>query len=116
MATGYESIQFFQQSQRIDDDARGNHRLHMALQDAGREQAEFVGSPVKLHRMPGVVTALIADNDVMTFRQDIDDFSFGFVTPLQTNHRCCRHKNARKENRWFQKETGHRHAPTSGQK
>jgi hypothetical protein len=28
---------------------------------------------------------------LVAFCQDIDDFAFGFVAPLQTNHGSCRH-------------------------
>jgi hypothetical protein len=36
--------------------------------------------------MPRIVAALISNNDIMALSQNVDDFSFGFVSPLQTNH------------------------------
>ena len=65
----------------------------MTLQHAGWQQAELIGIATEFDGVPGVVTALIPNDDVMLFRQKINDLAFGFVAPLQSNDRCCRHDN-----------------------
>ena len=86
LASGGKTIQFFQNRMRVDDDSRRNHRLNVALQNAGWQKAEFICVAVEFNRVPSVVSALIADHDVVFFREQIDDFAFGFVAPLQTNN------------------------------
>jgi hypothetical protein len=36
-------------------------------------------------RVPGVVAAGMADDDVRLFRKDVNDFAFAFVAPLGAN-------------------------------
>ena len=113
-----QSVQFFQQRKRTDDDSRRDDGPDVTVQNAGREQTELVSSAVKLDRMARIVPALIADHNIMFFRQQVNDFALGFVAPLQTNHRSCRHRNARWGERLSEtkerKKTGHRLAPKSG--
>ena len=35
-----------------------------------------------LHRVAGVVTALVTDDNVESFGKQIDDLAFAFITPL----------------------------------
>ena len=86
LATGDQTIQFFQQSQWIDDNAGRDHGFDVALKNPGRQQAQLIGLAVKLDGMTSIVASLIPHNDVMTFCQDVDDLALGFVAPLQTNH------------------------------
>jgi hypothetical protein len=39
----------------------------------------------------GVGAALIADDDLVVFGEDVDELAFGFVTPLQTDNACAGH-------------------------
>jgi hypothetical protein len=41
--------------------------------------------------MPGIGAALIADDDVVLLGEQIDNFAFGFIAPLQTNNARGRH-------------------------
>ena len=90
-AAGIDRIDLFQQRFRIDDDSCGDDGRHPRMQNAGRKLRQLVGLAVKDHGMAGVVAPLIADNDVMFIREQIDDFSFGLVAPLQTDNRRGRH-------------------------
>ena len=92
LASCGKTIQFFQDRMRVYDDSRRNHRLNVALKNAGWQKTEFICVAVEFNRVPGVVSALVADNDVVFFREQVDDFAFGFVAPLHTNNRCCRHR------------------------
>jgi hypothetical protein len=42
----------------------------------------------------GICPTLIADNDVMFWSQKVYEFTFGFITPLQTDYASRWHKNA----------------------
>ena len=39
--------------------------------------------------MPGVRPALIADDDIVLIRQQVDDLALGLVAPLQSDHTGC---------------------------
>gem|GEM_PF-2226327 len=91
LSAGGQSVEFFQEGERVDDDAGSDDGRDVWLEDAGGEQAEFVGASIEADGVSGIVTALVTDDDLVAFCQDIDDFAFGFVAPLQTNHGSCRH-------------------------
>ena len=78
----------------IEDDSGGDDGHDFGMQDAGGQQRQLVGVAVEDDRVPGVVAALIADDDVVLVGQQIDDFPLGFVTPLQTDHRGGGHEIA----------------------
>ena len=46
--------------------------------------------------MPGVGPALIADDDVVLFGEQVDDLALGLVAPLQSDHASSRHRTALK--------------------
>ena len=54
-----------------------------------RESLKFVPGD---HRMAGVGPALITDDDVVLFGQQVDDLPFGFIAPLQTDHTSRGHR------------------------
>ncbi len=85
LAARFEAIEFLQHCMRIHHNARRNHGLDVALQNAGRQQAELIRHAVELHGVPGIVSALIANDEVMLFGQDIDDLALRFVAPLKPN-------------------------------
>jgi len=91
LSAGGQSVEFLQQGERVDHNAGSDHGGDVLLQDAGGQQTEFVGASIEADGVSGVIAALIADDDLVAFGQDIDDFAFGFVAPLQTNHGSCRH-------------------------
>ena len=51
-------------------------------QNPRRNQVEDVFLLADKNRVPGVVAALGADDDVRLVRQHVNDFSFAFVAPL----------------------------------
>ena len=57
------------------------------MQDARRNQAQHELRAVDVHRVPGVVAALIARHDREARRQQIDDLPFAFIAPLRAEHR-----------------------------
>jgi hypothetical protein len=52
------------------------------MQDARRNQVEDDFRPPDINRMPGVMAALVAGDDVKGGRQEIDDLAFAFIPPL----------------------------------
>src|SRR4026208_2235324 len=59
------------------------------MHDAGRQQVQHKRLVTDLHRVPGVVSALIAHDDVEPLGEQIDDLAFTFVAPLGADH--CNH-------------------------
>ncbi len=52
------------------------------MQDARRDEPEDELRAVDVHGMPGVVSALVAGDDVEARRQQIDDLALAFIAPL----------------------------------
>ena len=66
----------------IDDDAAADDRQLAGPHDPRRQQAQLVLDIADDERMPGIVAALEAHDDIGALRQPIDDFSLPFVAPL----------------------------------
>ena len=75
-----------EQRLRIDHDAVADDAGDAGMQDAGRDQTEDELGAVHVDGVPGVVTALIARDDVEARRQQVDDFALAFVAPLRAKH------------------------------
>jgi hypothetical protein len=67
---------------RIDDHAVAEHARLTAMDDARRQQVQHERVVADLHRVPGVVPALITRDDVEPLREQIDDLAFTFIAPL----------------------------------
>ena len=80
---GAELVDFSQQRLGIDDDSWSNHRDDAGPQSTNRKQRQLIGLAVELHRVAGVVASLVAYDNVVLIRQQIDDFPFCFVAPLE---------------------------------
>ena len=57
-------------------------QIFVLAQNAGRDQVQDIFLFADENRVPGVVAALGADDDVRLFGQDIDNFAFAFIAPL----------------------------------
>ena len=69
---------------RVEDDAVADDRQR-AANDAARQQAELVDLVAHYQRVPGVVPALKADDDVGARRQPVDDLALALVAPLRAD-------------------------------
>ena len=84
-AARLEVVNFFEQSQRVDDDAVADDVELAGIEDAGGDEMENVLLVADLDGVPGVVAALIADDNVGLLGQDVNDFAFAFIAPLGAN-------------------------------
>ena len=55
------------------------------MQNSGRKQIKYKFPLIGNNGMSGIVSSLIADNNICLFRKKINNTSFTFVTPLSTN-------------------------------
>ncbi len=78
----FQIIDFRHQTHRIHHHAIADDARLAAAQDAGRNEVQDISFPADINRVPGVVAALGADNDLGLVGQDIDDFSLALVAPL----------------------------------
>src|SRR5262249_11930816 len=84
-AFGLELIHFFDQCSWIHHNTVTDHAGGPSVQNTGWDEMENVGPPFIDDRVPGIGPALIADDDVGIFGQDIDNLAFAFITPLDAN-------------------------------
>ena len=82
IATRFEHVDFGEQRRQIDDHPVGDHRDHMVVQNPRGDELKGVFLTVDDHRVPGVVPALVADDERVLLREQIDDFGFAFIAPL----------------------------------
>ncbi len=77
-----QDIHFFKKRLRINDNTVANHTDLVFVENARRNQMQDMRLIVKLHGMSGIVTALVADDNIALARQNIDNLSFSFIAPL----------------------------------
>ncbi len=88
-----DPVEFLKKGSRVDHHAAADHRIDAWAKNARRQQRQLVGLAVELDRVTCVVAALVADNNVVIFGQQVDDLALGFVTPLQADYRSGRHRD-----------------------
>jgi hypothetical protein len=80
-----QSIDFSDERQRIDNDAVANHtNLSTPEYSRGNKVEDVFGAPMN-DRVPGIVAALAADNNVSLGSEHIDDFAFSLIAPLRAD-------------------------------
>ena len=84
-------IDFVEQGPGIEHHAIADHRHFSTAHDTRGQQAQLVGDIVDNQRVPGIVAALEAGDDVRPFRQPIDDLAFSFIAPLGADYRYVGH-------------------------
>ena len=92
MPAAIELVHFAQERLRIDHDAVADDADHARMENSGRDQAQHELLAVDVHRVAGVVPALIARDDGKTRRDKVDDLAFAFVAPLRTEN-CEVHRS-----------------------
>ena len=81
----YQPIDLVKQRVRIEHDAVADGAPHARVQYAARDLMEHEGAVAEVDRVAGIGTALVADDPIRAFREDINEFPLAFVTPLGTN-------------------------------
>ena len=85
MALGFERTNFIDQDFGIDDHAVSDDAELVGMERAGRHQVQNGFLAVYDQGVAGVVTALIAHDDIGVVGKKIDDLTLAFVAPLGTD-------------------------------
>lgn len=93
-AAGQQAVDFLQQAGRIEDHAGGDHALDLGAEDAAGDERELEGLAAGDDGVAGVGPALVADDDIVVLREQIDDLALGLIAPLQTDDTRGRHCDA----------------------
>src|SRR5207248_665815 len=81
----FDCLGFFDQCERIENDAAADHACRVRMEDAGRNQMQHMTLTAEDDRVACVVAALIARDDVEVSGKDIDDLALALVSPLQAD-------------------------------
>ncbi len=90
-AGGFERAHLVQQRRRIDHHAIADDRLHSRPQYAARNQLENELLLANKDRVPGVVTTLVARNDIEILGEEVDNLALPLVAPLGAQHNDVSH-------------------------
>ncbi len=91
-----QRVDLVEHRRRVDDDARRDQVLHLRMQNAAGDVVQLVGLVAGDHGMPRIGAALIADDEVKLWCQQVDEFPFGLIAPLQTDHTGSSHHKLQK--------------------
>ena len=81
----FQIIDLLEECARIDDDTIPDDACLPLMENGRRQQMQYVFLVADPDGMPGIMAALIADNDVEGRREQVDDFTLPFVPPLRTD-------------------------------
>ena len=87
----FQLVDLGDQRMRIEHHAIADDRELSRPHHAGGQQAQLEGDAVDDERVPGIVAALEADDDVGALRQPVDDLSLALVAPLRADDHHIRH-------------------------
>jgi hypothetical protein len=90
-AAALEHIDLLDHAGGIEGHATGDDAGDVVAEDAAWNEGELPGLAVGDDGVAGVGAALIADDDLVVLGEDVNEFAFGFVTPLQTDNACAGH-------------------------
>src|SRR3954452_32989 len=80
-----QTIDFLDESVRIDHDTIANYRQLSRSHHARRQERQFVSNSADDQSMASIMSALKADHDVGLLGQPIDDLALALVSPLGSN-------------------------------
>src|SRR6266850_1553074 len=83
----HEAVSLFKKCLRVNDHAVAEHARLALVHNTGRQQVKHERPIADLHRMPGVVSALITSDDVESLGKEINYLALAFIAPLGTNYR-----------------------------
>lgn len=71
---------------QIDDNTGSDDAFHIRSEDTARDQGEFKGLALSDDRVPSVGAALITNDDVLVFGEQVNNLAFRFVSPLKPDN------------------------------
>ena len=87
-ARGAHGLDLLDEVERVHHHAVADDARLALVQDAARDEAQHALLALRDHGVAGVRAALVAHHDVRLVRQDVDDFSFAFISPLGADKNC----------------------------
>ena len=72
----------------IDNHDRAHHIHGFIAQNSRRKQIQNKLASFVYHGVPGIVSALITDNHIIFFTEQIDHAAFALVSPVRSNYSC----------------------------
>ena len=76
---------FIAEMPRIEHDTIADNRKRPTHNATG-QQAKFINGAIDDERVPGIMPALKADDDVCARREQIDDLAFALIAPLRADY------------------------------
>jgi hypothetical protein len=92
-AMGFELRLFLQEGLGPEDDAVSDDTQLPRVKDARRNEMEDKFLAVEINSVTGIVSSLVAGDDVKRGRQQVHDLPFSLVAPLGPEHNNISHRN-----------------------
>ena len=89
-----QPVELSEQHSGIDDDTVPDDGRDVVVEDAARHQLQCEGLTADDDRVPRVVPALVADDDLHLLGDEVGELSLALVTPLGADHDGCGHDAA----------------------
>ena len=84
-------VDLFGQDHRVDHHAVAHHIDRFFVENTRGDGVQHVFYPAEFQRVSGVGAALETGDDVVVGREHVHDFSFAFVSPLETQKKIDCH-------------------------
>ena len=86
-----EPVELREQHRGVDHDAVADDRRDVVVEDAARHQLQSERLTADDDRVPGVVPALVADDDLHLLGDEVGELALALVAPLRADHDRCGH-------------------------
>ena len=90
-----EHVELVDEHDRVDDDAVADDRRDVRVEDAARHELELEHLAVDHERVPGVVTALVAHDELALLGEVVGELALALVTPLGSDDHRAGHDRLR---------------------
>ena len=94
-APGRQRVDLGEQRRQVDDDAVGDHRDDVVVEDPARRELQGVALAADDDGVPGVVPALVAHDVAVLLGEQVDDLGLALVAPLGPDDDGDRHGPSR---------------------
>lgn len=84
VSRGLEFFDFLLEERRIENDTIADDVDRIALEDAGRDGAQDVFATLEDKCVTCIRSALESSYNVVVWRENVHDFTFPFIAPLET--------------------------------
>ena len=86
-SVSFESVAFHEKRLRVENNPSADNARDTLMEDSGGNDVQDILTTAERDGVAGVVSALITGDTIESIGKDVDNLSFSFISPLETDNR-----------------------------